>query len=387
MCPKSEIKLIFVVNHLSFFSSHWSGLVSQVVLPQNVLVFFGTDLNTETASASKERIERLEYMLAKNEFSSFGFNFLNILVSVRNLSRVLNKNINIPIHAVSPIGIVIAGVARLFSRSRGTFLVTISGLGSIFSDTDAKTFSQSMSRVLYKALLRVVLLLNRAEVIVENTSDFELIRGLVHGRLEPITLPGIGICRSQVAYSPERKKNIVLMPARVLRTKGVHEFCQAAKLLQLEFPDWRFIVAGSLDYRSPDRLDVAHLKHAFSGCVEFPGHVQEIDDLFIESKIVCLPSYREGLPRALIEAAAHGCAVVTTDVPGCRDAIIDNKTGILVRVKCVDSLTGGLRRLMQSPETIEQFAKNGIKLAYDKFDQQIVVNSLRKVYLEQNENH
>jgi glycosyltransferase involved in cell wall biosynthesis len=74
--------------------------------------------------------------------------------------------------------------------------------------------------------------------------------------------------------------------------------------------------------------------------------------------------------------------VVTTDVAGCREAIIDNETGILVKVKCAGSLARGLRVLMQSEEKIERFAKNGIKFAYHKFDQQIVLNHLKKLYLE-----
>jgi glycosyltransferase involved in cell wall biosynthesis len=277
---------------------------------------------------------------------------------------------------------VVAGLAKIFSSSRARLLVTITGLGSIYSDRDARSFVQLALRSFYKVALRFVLVANKADIIVENTSDLNHIRDIVSGKIEPVVLPGTGIGRSQICYSPERKENIVLMPARVLRTKGINEFCQAAKLLRPEFPDWRFIVAGALDYKSPDKANVAELRQACDGSVEFPGHVEEIVDLFIESKIVCLPSYREGLPRALIEAAAYGCAVVTTDVAGCREAIIDNETGILVKVKCADSLASGLRILMQSEEKIARFAKNGIEFAYDKFDQKIVLNQLRKLYLE-----
>jgi glycosyltransferase involved in cell wall biosynthesis len=382
MNSKSDIKVIFVVNHLSFFASHWKDIVSQIVSPANVVVYFGADLSGDTTAISAKRVKKQGYILAENQFSSFSFNVLNAFFAVRNLSRILDQNPDAPVHAVSPMGIVVAGLAKIFSSSRARLLVTITGLGSIYSDRDARSFVQLALRSFYKVALRFVLVANKADIIVENTSDLNHIRDIVSGKIEPVVLPGTGIGRSQICYSPERKENIVLMPARVLRTKGINEFCQAAKLLRPEFPDWRFIVAGALDYKSPDKANVAELRQACDGSVEFPGHVEEIVDLFIESKIVCLPSYREGLPRALIEAAAYGCAVVTTDVAGCREAIIDNETGILVKVKCADSLASGLRILMQSEEKIARFAKNGIEFAYDKFDQKIVLNQLRKLYLE-----
>ena len=123
---------------------------------------------------------------------------------------------------------------------------------------------------------------------------------------------------------------VVCFAARLLIEKGVYEFLLAAKLLDQRGLKARFILAGDLDTKNPTGLNIDDLnKIKDEGLVEFIGFQNDIQKLYASSHIICLPSYREGFPKSLMEAAAAGRAVVTTDVPGCRDAIIPNKTGFI----------------------------------------------------------
>ena len=125
--------------------------------------------------------------------------------------------------------------------------------------------------------------------------------------------------------------------------KRVYEFLLAAKLLDQRGLKARFILAGDLDTKNPTGLNIDDLnKIKDEGLVEFIGFQNDIQKLYASSHIICLPSYREGFPKSLMEAAAAGRAVVTTDVPGCRDAIIPNKTGLLVPVKDSKALANAI---------------------------------------------
>ena len=116
--------------------------------------------------------------------------------------------------------------------------------------------------------------------------------------------------------------------------------------------------------------------------IKFLGHCDDIPLLYSRSNIICLPSYREGLPKSLIEAAAASRAIVTTDVPGCRDAIIPNKTGLLVPIKNDSALADALQDLVLNSKKREDMGKAGRKLAEKYFSIDIIVNDHIDIYKE-----
>ena len=143
----------------------------------------------------------------------------------------------------------------------------------------------------------------------------------------------------------------ICLACRLLKDKGVFEFIDAARKLKEKGINAKFLLAGDLDIGNPESLnehDLSKIKE--EGCVEILGHCDDIPKLYHRSHIVCLPSYREGLPKSLIEAAAASRAVVTTDVPGCRDALIPNVTGLVVPVKNSEKLANALEWLIQHPK-------------------------------------
>ena len=168
----------------------------------------------------------------------------------------------------------------------------------------------------------------------------------------------------------------------MLRDKGVEEFYEACKMLRYDFHDWRFILVGAADYDNPSAIQKNKIEEWVSeGSLEWLGYRHDINELFRTAQIVCLPSYREGLPKALIEAAAAGCAIVTTDVTGCRDAIEEGVTGTLVVPNDSHSLYMGLNELMCDPSMCRKFGIAGRSRAVRYFDLETVLYSVFEIYL------
>jgi len=173
----------------------------------------------------------------------------------------------------------------------------------------------------------------------------------------------------------------VCFAARLLRDKGVYEFISAAKLLKKKGVKTKFILAGDLDFENPSGLKISDLnKIKKDRYVKVLGYQKDIAKLYAKSHIICLPSYREGLPKSLIEAAAASRAIVTTDVPGCRDAIIPNKTGLLVPIKDEKALADAIQWLIENPKERINMGKKGRVLAEKEFSIQKIVENHLEIY-------
>jgi glycosyltransferase involved in cell wall biosynthesis len=167
----------------------------------------------------------------------------------------------------------------------------------------------------------------------------------------------------------------------MLLDKGVLEFVEAARVLKASAPEWKFVLAGTADYYNPSSIASTQIQAWQSeGIVEWLGHVDDITPLFHQASIVCLPSYREGMPKALLEAAAAGCAVVTTDTTGCREAIIPGVTGNLVPVRDSVALATSLLTLMRDRAQRERYGYAGRKLAIERYGIEAVVEKTLEIY-------
>ena len=181
---------------------------------------------------------------------------------------------------------------------------------------------------------------------------------------------------------------LVLLPARLLVDKGVREFVQSAKILRqrgLSEQDVRFVIVGKTDPANPHSLHQDELAlWAEEGIVELWGHRTDMPKVMAAAKIVVLPSYYgEGLPKVLIEAAACGRAVITTDHTGCRDAIKPGVTGILVPVRNELALANAIQDLLADSVRCAIMGQAGRELAVSKFDERQVVSAHLKIYKDQ----
>jgi glycosyltransferase involved in cell wall biosynthesis len=169
----------------------------------------------------------------------------------------------------------------------------------------------------------------------------------------------------------------------MLRDKGVVEFVDAARSLRKAGVIARFVLVGETDPGNPTAIKIEQLRYwADSGDIEWWGLRSNMQDVLVQSHVVCLPSLREGVPKVLIEAAACGRAIVTTDAPGCREIVRNGENGLLVPVRDSKALAEALRLLIENVELRASMGQKGREIAVEEFSVQRVVDETLGVYRE-----
>jgi glycosyltransferase involved in cell wall biosynthesis len=165
--------------------------------------------------------------------------------------------------------------------------------------------------------------------------------------------------------------------------KGIAEYVDAARKLRLAGLPIRFLLAGEPDAGNPASIPQAELEAwAVEGVVDLLGHVEDMPALLASVDIAVLPSYREGLPKSLIEAAACALPLITTDVPGCRDAVVDETNGLIVPARNASALAAAIRRLHDNREWARTLGRAARDRAVAEFDETIVISKTLEVYGE-----
>ncbi|GIC05823.1 glycosyl transferase family 1 [Vibrio cholerae] len=157
--------------------------------------------------------------------------------------------------------------------------------------------------------------------------------------------------------------------ARLLAEKGIFEYLQAARLVKKSYPNAEFIVLGGLDPDNPAALSSAQLDEVIEeGIITYPGHVTNVSEWIANAHVFVLPSFREGVPRSTQEAMAIGRAVITTDVPGCRETVIDGVNGFVVPPFNSALLAEKMLYLIEHPEEIQRMGDESYRVATERFD-------------------
>ena len=219
-------------------------------------------------------------------------------------------------------------------------------------------------------------------IVVENRDDYFFLKKKYDLKPKEIKLiKGAGVDLEKYNIIKNNKSKNVLLPARVIREKGIEEFITASISLKEKYPNWNFIVAGALDYNKQSSLKLETIKKLNKrNVVKFLGYVKNMRRVYADCSIVCLPSYREGFSRTLQEAAAKGLPIVTTNVTGCRDAIIPNVTGLLCKPRNALSLEKKLSVLISNKAKRKYLGLNGRKLAKNQFSLKNVIASNLNIY-------
>jgi glycosyltransferase involved in cell wall biosynthesis len=261
-------------------------------------------------------------------------------------------------------------------------LNAISGLGFTFiANGMIAMFRRSLLVLFYRLLInsKVVWML------FQNPDDRDLFEqyGITYqGHAREIKGSGVDLTQFLPTPLPVGTPKVVLI-ARMLWDKGVGEFVESAKLIKQRGIEVQFLLVGSIDEGNPKSIPVEQLgEWTRSGQVDWLGSRSDIPQLLEESRIVVLPSYREGLPKTLIEAASAGRPIVTTDVPGCREVVQHGKNGILVSIRNAEQLADAIEKLIRDPELCRIMGRNGRQIAEQKFSVQRVVDETLDLYSE-----
>jgi glycosyltransferase involved in cell wall biosynthesis len=254
------------------------------------------------------------------------------------------------------------------------------GMGFLFSSDSSLA---GLFQPIIRLFLKIVLNPKGSCTVLENHDDLTMLSKLGAIRSDRVVLirgAGVDINRFFPQPFPAGRCRVLLL-ARMLRDKGVHEFVAAARRLKAKGIEADFLLAGSPDPGNPTTISERELLawHA-EGIVQWLGHQENVSTIINQSHIVCLPSYREGLPKSLIEAMACGRPIVTTDVPGCREAVRHGENGVLVPAKNIDELTKALESLIVEPSLRMSMGTRGRERAEKEFSSEIVCAETSRLY-------
>ncbi len=369
----SKRKLLFIVNVDWFFISHRLPIA---------LAAIKNGFEVHIACAITNRSDELSshgLIVHPLGLSRSGVGAIGELKSLLQVYKILVEIKPDILHTVTikPVlyGNILARLTKVPVR-----VSSISGLGYVFvaSGLKSKLF-RSLIAVMYRIALN-----GASAVIFQNKADRDVLSQMRAIKpYQEVFIRGSGVALDRYTVMPEPSgKPVVMLISRLLIDKGVGEFVAASKLLKSKRNDIRMVLVGDIDLGNPNTITCEQLTSwVDQGFVEYWGYCNDVPEVIAKSNLIVLPSYREGLPKCLIEAAACGRAVITTDVPGCRDAIEPGKTGLLVPPKTDRALAEAIARLVDDKLLRHNFARRSRFFAEEEFDIKDVIKVHLSLYI------
>ncbi|WP_339138128.1 MAG: glycosyltransferase family 4 protein [Candidatus Electrothrix sp. GW3-4] len=257
----------------------------------------------------------------------------------------------------------------------------VTGLGHIFI---SQSLRARILRPLVKGLLRLALRGKGSRLILQNHDDRDLF--LQHNLLtlkRIFIIRGSGVDTERFAPIQRKRKGKfrILLAARLLWEKGIKEYVEAAQFLSHRTDELEFLLAGAADPGNPSAVPEQEIrKWQEEGLITILGHVEDMQQLMTEVDLMVLPSWREGTPRGLLEAASMALPIITTDAPGCREVVENEKNGFLVPAGDAVALAEKIEYLLDNPGTCSRFGQAGREKMCSEFAQEIVFRQTWEVY-------
>ena len=362
------MKIVIIGTVASSFLSFRANLIQALLAKDHTVYAFTSQYTEEELS----KIEALGAIPIPYELNRGGMNPLSDAKATYALSKKI-KEINPDLvfsYFSKPVifGTLAAGFAKV-PRIVGM----LEGLGYAFT---AQPEGMSKKAQLIKSIqvfLYKIALPQLDSIIFLNPDDPKDLLEAYHIKVKQLdVLGGIGLDLEEYNYQPIETTALpinFLFIGRMLKEKGIHDFIAAAKIVKQNYPDVQFTVLGAIDSSNPGALQQSELDRLISlSIINYPGQVDDVQKWIADSHVFVLPSYREGVPRSTQEAMAIGRAVITTDVPGCRETVFDGVNGFLVEKWNPQALAEKMIYFIEHPEEIKKMGYESYKIAQDKFD-------------------
>ena len=373
-------KLLYFIGVDWFFYSHFlDRAIAAKAAGFDVVVVTGL-------TRSDDPLAQYGIKLIGIPFERRSLNPIGLMRNLVDIIRVLKQEKPDIVHQIALKPILIGSIAcRLLGIKR--VISAVVGLGFAFSSD--KATARVIRRVL-SVMFRVVLDKQHAKTVFENTDDrdYFVAQGWVREE-SAILIRGAGVDIQR--FNPVRHLSksegppIVMLLSRMLWDKGIREFVQAAKLLRQTHGDSyaRFVLVGDPDDDNRGAIPRAQLlSWQQDGVIEWWGFKTDVENTLAQASISCLPSYREGLPKSLLESLAMGLPCIATDVPGCREAVVDGVNGILVPPRDAQALANAIAHLIHNPALSSTFGEASRQMAVNAFSNEVVNQQTLNLYTQ-----
>jgi glycosyltransferase involved in cell wall biosynthesis len=340
MAAGSPPKLIYLVTEDWYFRSHRMPM-ARAARDAGFEVVVATRVNT---AADRQAIEAEGFRVVPLAWTRGSRNPVRELMEMAAIARLYRQEKPDIVHHVAMKPVLEGGIAAWIADVPA-IVNALTGLGAVFIGSG---LTVRLLRPAIRVILRVALDHPRSRLVMQNPDDLDLM--LRKGLVSPdraVLIPGSGVDIARFAPSPEPSgPPTAAIVARMLWDKGVGELVEAARILKQRGVTLRVRLAGPRDDHNPAAIPLATLEGwVREGIVEWSGEVKDIAALWHDTAIAVLPSYREGLPKSLLEAAASGRPMIATDVPGCREVVRHGETGLLVPPRDPQALADALATL------------------------------------------
>ncbi len=366
-------RILYLVTEDWYFVSHRLGLARAVRDA-------GCDVTVVTRTRDHEDVIRREgfrlvsFLLPRSEFS-----LISEIKSIVNLIRVYRQERPDLVHHVALKPSLYGSLAALLA-SVPTVVNAMTGLGFAFT---AGHWLRSVLQPLVRITGRLLLSRANSRIIVQNPNDMETLEsaGIIrHGRSNLIRGSGVDLLEFPPQPDPTGVPTVAMV-SRLLWNKGVGELVEAARILRNRGFKMRTLLIGMPDPDNPTSISEEQLcEWHDDALVQWWGYRDSIADVWRQAHVAVLPSYREGLPKSLLEAASCARPIVATDVPGCREIVRPGENGILVPIHDAQSLADALETLLRDDKLRRAMGAKSRALVEDQFHQDRVVSETLKVY-------
>lgn len=326
---------------------------------------------SEYTQAELEKIRAMGVTVTPYQLNRGGLNPLADIWATYKLAKQIKKIQPDLVFSYFAKPVIFGTLAAKFSKVPKIFAM-LEGLGYTFTEQpEGLTTKTKIIRKIQVFLYRLSLPLVDKVIFLNPDDPKDLLEKYNINVKHVEVLGGIGLNFSDYPYKSVMQMESVrfLFIGRLLKEKGIHEFIRAAEIVKKQYPNAVFTVLGAIDNMNLGALTQAELdKYIRSGLIEYPGQVQNVPEWIANHHVFVLPSYREGVPRSTQEAMAIGRAVITTDVPGCRETVEDGVNGFLVEPWNPKALADKMIYFIENREQIQIMGNESYRIAQEKFN-------------------
>lgn len=340
---------------------------------------------TDNDALELEKISKLGAIPIFYQLNRGSLNPLSDLYTTYKLSKQIKELKSDLVFSYFTKPVIYGSLAAKLSKVK-KITAMLEGLGSPFTvHPHGQSLKIKLIRFIQVSLYRIVFPFIDKIVFLNKDDPVDLIENnkIKYKANSPVVLGPIGLNLRDYSYTPWNISNEIsfIFIARLLAEKGIFEYVEAAKIVKKKYPHIIFRVIGGLDLENPYGLTQNQLDELIeSKTIEYSGFVTNVDDYIKKSAVFVLPSYyREGVPRSTQEAMAIGRPVITTDVPGCRDTVIDGVNGFLVPKWNPQVLAEKMIYFIEHPEQVRMMGDQSHKIAIEKFDAEKVNQRLLEI--------